>query len=147
MMSLLTPHARVPSTINRVYTLVRPESTVFGLDFASGLVLPLQGFWNTLVYIVTSFPACKALFRELTDTLFCRHAPRPDRMPPTLALSNFTNSKHNHRVLGSEDTRADIVVSLDGKRRIVHHTYRKSHDNGIAEEVVQPGPAYAPYAR
>jgi hypothetical protein len=52
----------VPSTINRVYSLVHPDSVVFGLDFASGLVLPLQGFWNAAVYIATSFPACKALF-------------------------------------------------------------------------------------
>lgn len=52
----------VPSTINRVYTLVHPDSVIFGLDFASGLVLPLQGFWNAVVYIATSFPACKALF-------------------------------------------------------------------------------------
>jgi len=57
----------VPSTINRVYSLVHPDSVVFGLDFASGLVLPLQGFWNAVVYIATGFPACQALVGKMRD--------------------------------------------------------------------------------
>ncbi|KAL4991606.1 hypothetical protein BDW68DRAFT_151603, partial [Aspergillus falconensis] len=36
----------VPSTINRVYAFIRPESSNFGLNYASSFVLPLQGFWN-----------------------------------------------------------------------------------------------------
>lgn len=54
----------VPSSINRVYTLVHPESFVFGLNYVSALVLPLQGFWNSVVYAVTSFAACKAMFEK-----------------------------------------------------------------------------------
>ncbi|OCT48118.1 putative cAMP receptor-like protein [Cladophialophora carrionii] len=129
---------RVPSTINRVYTLVRPNDSIFGLDFASGLVLPLQGFWNTVIYIVTSLPACRALWAEIIAT-FMPQAPRPDRTTPTLAIS----TKHNHRILGSEDTRADIHVSMDGKNRIVN--YRHQHDDDIPEETsspLGPGPGF-----
>jgi hypothetical protein len=129
---------RVPSTINRVYTLVRPNDSLFGLDFASGLVLPLQGFWNTIIYIVTSLPACKALWAEILAS-FNSRAPRPDRTTPALAIS----TKHNHRILGSADTRADIHVSIDGKNRIVN--YRNQHDDSIPEETsspLGPGPAF-----
>ncbi|EXJ54668.1 hypothetical protein A1O7_10009 [Cladophialophora yegresii CBS 114405] len=128
----------VPSTINRVYTLVRPNDSIFGLDFASGLVLPLQGFWNTVIYIVTSLPACRALWADIIAT-FVPQAPRPDRTTPTLAIS----TKYNHRVLGSEDTRADIHVSMDGRNRIVN--YRKPHDDDIPEETnspLGPGPGF-----
>ena len=59
----------VPSTINRVVSLVHPDDAVFGLNYASGLVLPLQGFWNAVIYIFTSLPACKALIRRTTTVL------------------------------------------------------------------------------
>lgn len=59
----------VPSSINRVYSLVYPTKVSFGLTLASSIVLPLQGFWNTLIYIITSLPACKALSRRLRRKL------------------------------------------------------------------------------
>jgi hypothetical protein len=59
----------VPSTLNRLLTLVRPNDPIFGLVYASGLVLPLQGFWNAIIYIFISLPACKALMRRITTAL------------------------------------------------------------------------------
>ncbi|KAL2003617.1 hypothetical protein VTN02DRAFT_3163 [Thermoascus thermophilus] len=47
----------VPSTVNRVYSLARPVEDNFGLNYASGFVLPLQGFWNSLIYLSISWPA------------------------------------------------------------------------------------------
>jgi hypothetical protein len=55
----------IPSTINRVYSLVYPESVSFPLAFASALVLPLQGSWNTVIYVATSLPACKKCVRRI----------------------------------------------------------------------------------
>lgn len=63
----------VPSTINRVVTLVHPNDIIFGLNYASGLVLPLQGFWNAMIYIFTSLPACRALRRRTTAALHIDH--------------------------------------------------------------------------
>ncbi|OQU98190.1 hypothetical protein CLAIMM_04011 isoform 1 [Cladophialophora immunda] len=126
----------VPSTINRVYTLVRPDDSVFGLDFASGLVLPLQGFWNTIIYVVTSLPACQTLWEETRANLFGPRAGRPDRTTPALALS-----KHNHRVLGSHDTRADIMMSMDGKKRVV--SYRNQDDVDMGQEMMGSSPTFA----
>lgn len=37
----------------------------FGLNYASSVVFPLQGFWNVLVYIITSQTACKRLWTQL----------------------------------------------------------------------------------
>ena len=57
----------VPSSVNRVYSLVHPDTQLFPLLLASAVVLPLQGFWNALIYIATSLPACKALFSQIVD--------------------------------------------------------------------------------
>lgn len=57
--------SQVPSTINRVYTLAYPDAFVFGLNYASSFVLPLQGFWNCLIYVSISWPACKSLWADM----------------------------------------------------------------------------------
>lgn len=56
----------VPSSINRLYALANPDRYVFGLNYTESLVMPLQGFWNALVYIVTSQSACRELWRSVT---------------------------------------------------------------------------------
>lgn len=55
----------VPSTINRIYTLFYPDRIVFGLQFAAALVLPLQGFWNAVIYVATSGYACRCMWRDI----------------------------------------------------------------------------------
>ncbi|KAJ5360032.1 hypothetical protein N7517_009223 [Penicillium concentricum] len=55
----------VPSTINRVYSLARPNDFNFSLNYASSFVLPLQGFWNSLIYVSISWPAFKLLWSDL----------------------------------------------------------------------------------
>jgi hypothetical protein len=55
---------QVPSTINRVYIIVRPEANNFGLELATCFVLPLQGFWNSIVYTAISWSSMKTLFRR-----------------------------------------------------------------------------------
>ncbi|XTI84913.1 hypothetical protein V2W45_211194 [Cenococcum geophilum] len=48
----------VPSTVNRVYSLVHPDNPLYVLNLMSALVLPLQGFWNAMIYIATSWSQC-----------------------------------------------------------------------------------------
>lgn len=55
----------VPTSVNRVYALVHPDRVNFPLNYISSLVFPLQGFWNAVVYIITSQTACRRLWREL----------------------------------------------------------------------------------
>jgi hypothetical protein len=51
----------IPSSANRVYGLIYPTKVSYALNAASALVLPLQGFWNAVIYFVTSFAACRVL--------------------------------------------------------------------------------------
>lgn len=58
----------VPSSINRVYSLVHPDLISVPFTYASAVVLPLMGFWNFVIYVTTSWAACKIL----ADSIFGR---------------------------------------------------------------------------
>lgn len=55
----------IPSSANRLYSLTHHRSTSVPLEFMSVFVLPLQGFWNCLVYVTISWTACKNLFHDM----------------------------------------------------------------------------------
>ncbi|ATY58457.1 cAMP receptor [Cordyceps militaris] len=55
----------IPSSANRVYSVIHRGEISVVLEFMSAFVLPLQGFWNAVIYAVTSMAACKALLRDL----------------------------------------------------------------------------------
>ncbi|KAL2065199.1 hypothetical protein VTL71DRAFT_2868 [Oculimacula yallundae] len=44
----------VPASVNRVHGLRYPENPSFALNIGSAIVLPLQGFWNAVIYFATS---------------------------------------------------------------------------------------------
>ncbi|KAF5976506.1 G coupled receptor 1 [Fusarium coicis] len=52
------------SSANRMYSHIHPSEVSKPLQFMSATVLPLQGFWNAVIYAVTSWAACKALLEE-----------------------------------------------------------------------------------
>ncbi|MCJ1409138.1 hypothetical protein MMC19_003216 [Ptychographa xylographoides] len=56
----------VPSSIFRVYSLAHPGSVSWPLAYLAGLVLPLMGFWNSVIYVVTSWGAVTSLFTQLS---------------------------------------------------------------------------------
>ncbi|KAL8626981.1 hypothetical protein Q9189_007316 [Teloschistes chrysophthalmus] len=58
-------YARIPSSVNRVYALAHPNDLNFGLNYVSALVLPMQGFLNVIVYIITSQTASRELWAAL----------------------------------------------------------------------------------
>ena len=41
------------------------DAVSFPLNYIESLVLPLQGFWNAVIYMSTSVPACRALWATL----------------------------------------------------------------------------------
>ncbi|TVY88207.1 Cyclic AMP receptor-like protein A, partial [Lachnellula willkommii] len=55
----------VPASANRVYGLRYPKSPSFALNICSAIVLPLQGFWNTVIYFTTSLSICRGVFARL----------------------------------------------------------------------------------
>ncbi|KAF3016175.1 hypothetical protein E8E14_010146 [Neopestalotiopsis sp. 37M] len=58
-----------PSSINRVHDLVTRSSASFGLNLASGIVLPLQGVWNAVIFFSTSWKPLKEESRVLLNRL------------------------------------------------------------------------------
>lgn len=55
----------IPSSANRVYSLIHTGGISLPLEIMSALVLPLQGFWNAIIYIVTSWSGCKIFFSDM----------------------------------------------------------------------------------
>lgn len=55
----------VPSSLNRVYSLIYPDSVSVQYAYAAGIVLSLMGFWNAVIYIATSHRACGMLFSSI----------------------------------------------------------------------------------
>ena len=74
----------------------------FGLNFASSLVFPLQGFWNVLVYIITSQTACKRLWSQLIG-----------RPPPPIAASEHEISIDAE---GKKDVKLNRIARRESER-------------------------------
>ena len=55
----------VPSSVNRLYALAKPNTVNFPLEYLASFVFPLQGFWNVIVYIITSQTACRKLWNRM----------------------------------------------------------------------------------
>ena len=55
----------IPSSANRVYSVIYPDRMSWPLEYLSATVLPLQGFWNCLIYITTSWTAVRLMFSDL----------------------------------------------------------------------------------
>jgi hypothetical protein len=55
----------IPSSANRLFSLLHPGEISLGLAYTSALVLPLQGFWNATIYATTSLSACRELWANI----------------------------------------------------------------------------------
>lgn len=65
----LNPRFQVPPSINRLYTLVHDDQESYGLTVSAAVVLPLMGFWNSVIYLIVS--------HDIIRELFIRHFRRP----------------------------------------------------------------------
>ncbi|EAW14693.1 putative cAMP receptor-like protein [Aspergillus clavatus NRRL 1] len=90
----------VPSTVNRLYALVYPDDFNFGMNYASGFVLPLQGFWNSIIYISISWPAFKSSFaRFRSRNSACDNPSQQSRTRQGVGVRRF-NSHGNDSTRG-----------------------------------------------
>ncbi|KAJ5806244.1 uncharacterized protein N7503_003846 [Penicillium pulvis] len=96
----------VPSTINRVYTLIAEGKDNFALCYFEALVLPLQGFWNCIIYITTSLGACRKLWASLFT-----HRPISQR----IALSNMDRERNFSRIEEASESTKDLAPSSPGE--------------------------------
>lgn len=67
----------VPSSVNRLYQLARPEHPSYALNFISAFVLPSQGFWNAVIYAHASWDECKRAYVELRSRLLRQSTAEP----------------------------------------------------------------------
>ncbi|TDZ13749.1 Cyclic AMP receptor-like protein A [Colletotrichum spinosum] len=109
-----------PSSINRVYNLVRPNELSFGLNVASAAVLPLQGVWNAVIFFMTSWGTVKEEWNEFRY----RHAARRIDSPGDSHLGGvrievlrgdqhdrFVGGRYGHtKALGSDQT-SDVEMT------------------------------------
>ena len=110
----LTYNVQVPSTINRCYALAHPDQVNFGLNYVSSLVFPLQGFWNVIVYIVTSQTACKRLWSDIRDRkAMPRHGNGVDSMGSS-GKNDLKLDRIARRTSQRLDSDIDSVTSLRG---------------------------------
>jgi hypothetical protein len=95
----------VPASVNRVYGLRYPEDPSFILNIGSALVLPLQGFWNTVIYFTTSLTICKGVWSRLrsrtrkeADSLILETvlSGRRARDKETESTEEFSTSRSEH---------------------------------------------------
>ncbi|KAI0536701.1 G-protein coupled receptor [Xylaria digitata] len=100
----------IPSSTNRVYSLVHGGETVVVLEILSAIVLPLQGFWNAIIYLVTSWAAVKLFFSEVMHKLSHGNSP-PDFGPPK-ETHNLPFHIMSRTTKKSEDT--DSMTELAG---------------------------------
>jgi hypothetical protein len=63
-----------PASLNRVYSLTHPNEINWGYTYAAGLVLPLMGWWNFVIYVTTSWDAVCALFAPCLGRGRMRHS-------------------------------------------------------------------------
>ncbi|CAG8951616.1 hypothetical protein HYFRA_00005416 [Hymenoscyphus fraxineus] len=54
----------VPASVNRVYGLRYPHAPSFALNVGSAVVLPLQGFWNSVIFFGGSLGVLRALVKR-----------------------------------------------------------------------------------
>ncbi|EXU95940.1 G-protein coupled receptor [Metarhizium robertsii] len=55
----------IPASANRVYSMAHNGQAYIPVVFMSAFVLPLQGFWNCIIYVVMSWAACKSLLQDI----------------------------------------------------------------------------------
>ncbi|KAI3318174.1 family A G protein-coupled receptor-like protein [Xylariaceae sp. AK1471] len=108
----------IPSSANRVYSVVHGGDAVVVLQVLSAIVLPLQGFWNAIIYAVTSWAAVKLFFSELFHRDKHDNTASPYSQP----------SKHRHNfsfTVGGRNRRdgeTDSMTELAGNARPISKT-------------------------
>ena len=71
-----------PSSANRLFSVIHKGDRSVPLEYVSATVLPLQGFWNAIIYAMTSWKAVKALYKSVVSGKFrWRQPAHSERLP------------------------------------------------------------------
>ena len=106
----------VPSSINRLYSIAHPDRLVFWLNYIETLVLPLQGFFNAIVYMITSQTACRNLWRSMTGA---HELPRKSSaVAGTESLPRKGETKFERMGMGKADTKLERFTTRRTSERL-----------------------------
>ncbi|KAH7409432.1 hypothetical protein BKA64DRAFT_397263 [Cadophora sp. MPI-SDFR-AT-0126] len=130
----------IPSSANRLFSVVHPKQVSLALEYAASCVLPLQGFWNCIIYIFMSKNSCRRTWesikdrrnwkwtaQDLSDVLkdaFIEHYifdhPRDEASmnyySPDSTILGTTSRPYTPRVFHSEDDSITLLESLESSR-------------------------------
>jgi hypothetical protein len=109
----------VPSSINRIYGVIYPDTPSYSLNICSAIVLPLQGFWNTIIFFTTSQTVWRAYladFRSKREAraiqmrdLGNRAEPQVDEKDSTRGLSTSRTGSDAHAISNSRPATRDVI--------------------------------------
>ncbi|KAH8769311.1 G-protein-like protein coupled receptor [Hyaloscypha finlandica] len=101
----------VPASVNRVYALLHPTEPSFFLNVFAAIVLPLQGLWNCIIYLVVNKTFFKEIFREWKVKM-----QRGRKVPDSTTESRDIGVEFNDLVQSDEDEHKmqDLLEALKG---------------------------------
>jgi hypothetical protein len=115
----------IPSSANRVFSVVHTNEVSMPLEYMSAFVLPLQGFWNALIYIVTSWKACKMLFR---DTLTMSPRPKVQELVGGFradkSFQMMSSGRNGSKASGDNSSESESMTELATSRVSTHEKGR-----------------------
>ena len=95
----------VPSSANRIYDLAHPNDVSYTLNFIAAIVLPLMGFWNGVIYFVTTRAVCAEFFWSLVPMRVSRGRDRDSRVRRSLVEPSVVRRSRLDEWSPSESTR------------------------------------------
>jgi hypothetical protein len=101
----------IPSSGNRVYSMVHAGEFSKPLFYASAFVLPLQGFWNAIIYAVTSWAACKSFWATIVATVWS------GGRSPIVEITNARNHHRDSRATWRKNEETTSMEDLTGSTR------------------------------
>ncbi|KAL2074564.1 hypothetical protein VTL71DRAFT_8342 [Oculimacula yallundae] len=125
----------IPSSANRLYSVVHPKKISLTLEYMAACVLPMQGFWNCVIYVVINRESCMNLLKNIRErrqwtaidvgaslkTAFAHHRPVSTRRESTSRTSTAVDSRTGSRPftarVGEDDSITLIEDRTDGSQR------------------------------
>ncbi len=113
----------IPSSGNRIFSVVRGGKISLPLEIMSAMVLPLQGFWNAIIYIATSRNACRILW----DDMFAASAqPTGSRGANALGDRGCRAGPNNFQLMGTSTGNPGRSYETESTTELAASTSRTS---------------------
>jgi hypothetical protein len=119
---------------NRLYQYIHQDVSNYGLNLTSALVLPLQGFWNAMIYVSTTWPECKRAYGLLASKL-TGDAPRWQPQPEMHLKDNTTTSSTRGTRNSDSDIPLEDIIGHGGQAR---HSSISNSDTVVEDGLYNP---------